>query len=426
VGRLKVAIRTVGCRANQADSGALARRLDPHRVEVVSGFDGAHIAVINTCCVTAEAERDCRKAARRALKEAPGARVALVGCAVTAVNGFGEDIDPRIECRGGGDAEPAAVAAWINGLAGSSVEAGNGAPLFGGRTRALLKVQTGCSHGCSYCIVPRARGPERSLFLDAALEETTRLVEEGYREIVLTGVQLGAWGKDLQERPGLGDLVTAVAAAARPGRVRLSSVEPWSVTDGLIDAMASTPNVCPHLHVPLQSGDDGVLRAMKRGYSAAAFLETAARVRSRLPDVALGTDVITGFPGEDAPAFARSLEVLEELRPAYVHAFSYSPRSGTRAERLPDRPPKELARRRTREVREFADATAARFRASQIGAVRQIIVEEVGATGARGLTDNYLRVELGDSGLVAGALLMARLEPASSGEERLRAVPVEG
>jgi threonylcarbamoyladenosine tRNA methylthiotransferase MtaB len=417
---MKIAIRTIGCRANQADSAELARALDRRVTAVVDELAEAELIVINTCCVTAEAERDCRKTARRALREAPGARVVLTGCAVTAVPAIGEQIDGEVELVGGGDWEPAGLARWINGLA---VGQGDG-PLTTaagrrGRTRALLKVQHGCSHGCAYCVVPRARGPERSTPRAQLLEEVEQRAADGYRELVLTGVQLGAWGVDLPGRPRLAQLLVAVADRFAPGRLRLSSIEPWSVDDDLIEAVAGHDRICPHLHVPLQSGSDRILTAMGRGYRATEFRELAHRAARRIDDLAFGTDVLAGFPGEDEADFGATLELLEQVAPSYLHAFPFSPRPGTRAADLEQRPTREVARQRVRRVRELGARAANRFRGAQVGREHEVIVEQVDGATARGLTGNYLTVELPGAGLRGGELIRARVTGVGDGE-RLR------
>ncbi len=426
--RFRIAVTTVGCRANQADSAALLRGLDSRHVEVVKKFDEADAVIINTCCVTSEAERDCRKLARRALGARDDTRVILAGCAVSAVDGFGSGIDPRIEKYGGDDAQPARLAARINVLAGGRdevpVECGI-SPALLGRTRALLKIQTGCSHSCAYCIVPRARGPESSMMREDALQEAIRLAKEGNKEVVLTGVQLGAWGTDLPERPRLADLLVELADSVAPGRIRLSSIEPWSVKESLIDAVGGHDRICPHLHLPLQSGDDRVLGAMGRGYLAKEFLKIVSRVRARIPEVSIGTDVLLGFPGEDEEAFRNTMRVLAEVKPAYVHAFTYSPRPGTRAADLPGRPPREKAKERTRAVRDFAAESTSSYRAGQAGKVREVIVEERRAKALTGLTDNFIPVVITAGGAEPGDLVHARLEPAAPGEQRLGAVVVQ-
>ncbi|MCP4603213.1 MAG: MiaB/RimO family radical SAM methylthiotransferase [Proteobacteria bacterium] len=425
---LRIAIATVGCRSNQADSSALIRHLDSRVVEVVKEFDKADVVVVNTCCVTAEAERDCRKTARNALKASGSARVILSGCAVNAIKDFGQGIDERIELKSGIEAEPARLAGWINRLAGVAKGLAEGPPedtsissaLFG-RIRPFLKIQTGCSHYCTYCVVPKARGPESSMPRSAVLNEIAHFAQEGFNEVVLTGVQLGAWGMDLPGRPCLADLIVEVADRLGPGRLRLSSIEPWSVDKALIEVVGGHSRVCPHLHLPVQSGDDRILKAMGRGYTAREFIEVVRNIRMRIPGVALGTDVLLGFPGEDDLAFANTMQMLAEIDPAYVHAFSYSPRPGTRAADLPNRPERALAKERTRVVRDFGAKSARKYRAGQVGQVREVIVENLLEKSATGLTDTFVRVTLESNQFEPGDLASARLESAGSPEDRLKA-----
>lgn len=421
---MKISISTIGCRANQADSEALARDLNDGVMEVVKSNASADLVVVNTCCVTREAERDSLKAARRALASRPGTRVILFGCAVRAIPGFAGNMGERVTILD--DMEPADVAKRINRLAGAepSVDrVGNKTKTASDRTRALLKIQSGCSHRCAYCVVPLARGAERSMAPREAIDEAVRLSEQGFKEIVLTGVQLGAWGSDLGGKPRLSDLVSQIARIIAPGRLRLSSIEPWSVDDDLIDALASNDRICRHLHIPLQSGDDRILAAMGRGYSAGQYLELVERVRNRIPDVALGADVILGFPGEDERAFDNTLKALSQMKPAYLHAFPFSPRLGTSAASMERRPPLFAAKERVREVRRFGDLSARRYRNSQIGKSREVLVEKRQGGSARGLTDNFIQVVLESPGLGAGALVVARLEEILQ-DGRMRAVPV--
>jgi threonylcarbamoyladenosine tRNA methylthiotransferase MtaB len=409
VTRLRIAIATVGCRANQADSQALVRGLAP-AVEVVDEPAEADLVVINTCCVTAEAESDCRRLARRALRLAPGARVVLTGCAVTALPGFAARIDPRLEQRGGGPDDPGGLAGWINELAGA---AGGQArrPPHRTRIRALLKIQNGCDHGCAYCIVPRARGGPRSVPPGQALAEVERLVAGGAPEIVLSGVQLGAWGIDLPGRPSLEGLLERMAdRLGGRARLRLSSIEPWSLADGLLELVGGHPRICPHLHVPLQSGDDGVLRAMKRGYRAADWLERINAARRRIAGLGLGTDVLCGFPGEDEDAFARTLAVIAEAGVSYLHAFPFSPRPGTAAATMGSRPPREVARERVRRARALGEEEGRRFHDALEGTVREVAVERRRGVDHTGVTDNFVAVRVTGPDARVGDLLSARLE----------------
>ena len=438
--RVKISVCTVGCRANQADSAALLRGIDGSRFEAVDDLGPADVVVVNTCCVTAEAERDCRKLVRRAERAAKGAAILVTGCAVNAIPGFVARLVGSSASRVEVAADPQSLSAWLTEFARSRQEGGDEPrpyercetgrsvhsvyddsergdavhPRPQKRTRALLKVQNGCSHGCAYCIVPAARGKERSTPIAEAVDGAARLADEGYRELVLTGVQLGAWGKDLPGRPRLASLVGAVADRFAPGRVRLSSVEPWSVDDALLEVVAGHPGVCPHLHVPLQSGADRVLALMGRGYAVRDFAALAEAALGRIPGLAFGTDVLCGFPTETADDHGRSLRAVADLGFTYVHAFPYSPRPGTRAATLGSSPGRTVARERVREVRAAGEEAKRRFVDSQIGAQREAIVEASRGGVARGLTDNFLPVEIaGAAGI--GELLRVRIEDRGRG-----------
>jgi threonylcarbamoyladenosine tRNA methylthiotransferase MtaB len=425
---LKVAIITVGCRANQADSDRLARSLDPAVVDLVDGRGEFDLAVINTCCVTTEAERDCRKLARRALRASPEAGVIVTGCAVSAIDGFGVDLGSGVELVGGGGDDPRALVDRIHERASEMVgqRSTDPRPLLpaSARTRPLLKVQDGCSHRCAYCVVPSARGPERSQPLEAVVDRAAQLAGEGYSEVVMTGVQLGAWGQDLPGQPRIAELVRAVAEQFAPGRVRLSSIEPWSVHQELLEVVAGHRRVCAHLHLPLQSGDDRVLAAMGRGYRAADVLELVRRARELEADLAFGTDVICGFPGETNRQFENTLSVLGELEPSYLHVFPFSPRPGTPAAAMAKAVDRGAIKRRVKEAIALGDRASRRYRESQVGRTREVIVEARDSSGWRGLTDNFVAVSIEAEELENGGLLKARLGP---GREpgQVTAIPTE-
>lgn len=410
-------MRTVGCRANQADSAALERGLDGERFEAVDDLARADVVVVNTCCVTAEAERDCRKLVRRAEREAPAAAIVVTGCAVSAFPAFADRLGDGAGSRVEAAASLEALRTRLERIA-ATLEGGGAAegrePRPEKRTRALLKVQSGCSHGCAYCIVPRARGVERSTPLAEVLEGAARFRDDGARELVITGVQLGAWGVDLPDRPRLAGLVAKVADAFAPGRVRLSSIEPWSVDAALLDVIAGHPRVCAHLHVPLQSGADRVLGLMGRGYGLRDFAAIAEAAHARIPDLALGTDVLCGFPTETEEEHRATLRAIEELGLTHVHAFPFSPRPGTRAAALGSAPGRVAAKARVRELRAKGEALELRFRTSQVGAEREAIVEASRGGVARGLTDNFLKVEI--RGAVGrGDLVRIRIEELGRG-----------
>jgi threonylcarbamoyladenosine tRNA methylthiotransferase MtaB len=426
--RIRISVCTVGCRANQADSAALLRALDGARFEEADGPGRADVVVVNTCCVTAEAERDCRRFIRRAERTAGVAAILVTGCAVNAVPGFVARLadGPASRIRAAADfrslvdeLERVATSLPDGGEPRSYGDSERGdavLPRPQKRTRALLKVQNGCSHGCAYCIVPAARGQERSTPVAEAVDAAARLAGEGFRELVLTGVQLGAWGKELPGQARLAALVSAVADRFAPGRVRLSSIEPWSVDDALLDVVAGHPGVCPHLHVPLQSGADRVLGLMGRGYTAREFAAIAEAARNRIPDLAFGTDILCGFPTETADDHGASLRAVAALGFTYVHAFPYSSRPGTRAAALGGSPGRTVARERVREIRAAGEEAKRRFVDSQIGAQREAIVEASRGGVARGLTDNFLAVEISGAARL-GDLVRVRIEDRGSGSD---------
>jgi threonylcarbamoyladenosine tRNA methylthiotransferase MtaB len=244
---------------------------------------------------------------------------------------------------------------------------------------------------------------------DEVLTNMDRLAAEGAMEVVLTGVQLGAWGKDLSTELHLADLISEAANRLSPGRLRLSSLEPWSVDEKLLQTIAEHERICPHLHLPLQSGDNRILAQMKRGYHADEFLRLVNTARRLMPEVAIGTDVVVGFPGEDQSAHENTIETLKELRPAYVHAFSYSPRPGTRAAKMTDRPAKEIVRARVAEIRDFAARAARRFRNGEIGKVRELLVEQRVPDGVKGMTETFVPTIIHDGSLKVGAVVKVKI-----------------
>jgi len=340
----------------------------------------------------------------------------LTGCAISGSATFGRDLGERIERRRGGDANPTELATWLNEQAGAAksrpATIPGGVPT--GRSRALLKIQNGCTHGCSYCVVPLARGAEKSLEPDSVHNAIEQLRDEDHLEIVLTGVQLGSWGHDLAGQPSLSDLVASIAQRIAPARLRLSSIEPWSLDENLSTVISQEDRICPHLHVPLQSGSDSILEAMRRGYTAAEFIAKIESVRNRCPDIALGTDVILGFPGETTACFDETLRVLETLRPSYVHAFPYSPRSGTDAAAMPASPGRRVARERVRIVRSLAEQWSNVYRESQIGRPCEVLVEQADETRCRGISERYLKIEIADSSHKEGSLVTAYIDTFSA------------
>jgi threonylcarbamoyladenosine tRNA methylthiotransferase MtaB len=360
----------LGCKVALADSQAIRERLaeDGHR----EAADAA-VRVVTTCCVTAEAVAKSRKAVRRAARSAE--RVFVTGCAANLVGAGFEGLAANVTVVNG---RPEATAERVAGWVGRLGCAGGAAPAFA-RTRAYVKVQDGCSFGCSYCVIPAVRGPSRSRPAAAVLDDVRRRAAQGHREVVLTGINLGCF----RDRPAglrLAGLLRAVAGLEGIGRVRLSSIEVNHLNERLLDAMRETPTVSRHLHVPLQSGDDGVLRAMARRYDSATYLRRVGAAE----DFNLTTDVIVGFPAEDEPAFERTLRLVEEASATKVHVFPYSPRPGT-VTAAADTVPKQVKRERSARLRALShDACLRRWR-DKVGAEDEVLVDRPG----RGYGDDY-------------------------------------
>ena len=340
---MKIAFYTLGCKANQFETQALERLFAERGHEIVP-FDGfADVYVVNTCTVTALSDKKSRNAARRCKKHNPAARLVLCGCYAQV-----KPQEARALC--GADAvigtpDKSRVVSIVEELAPDGVRDlwHEAPPLFdvlpagglSGRTRALLKVQDGCRNFCTYCLIPFARGPERSMPFDTAVSEARRLAEEGYREIVLTGIEISAYGRDLPGRPGLISLIEALCQAAPGCRIRLGSLEPRTVTEDFARRCALLPNLCPHFHLSLQSGCDRTLRAMNRHYTAGEYKSACGLLRRYLPGCGLTTDLIVGFPGETREDFEESLRFVTECGLGKVHVFPYSRRQGTRAASMP-------------------------------------------------------------------------------------------
>jgi threonylcarbamoyladenosine tRNA methylthiotransferase MtaB len=386
------AVKFLGCKVSQADA-MIARRalLAAGHIEVPE--DEADLHVINTCCITSEAEAKSRQSVRRSLKTA--AQVLVSGCAVNLNASQFADIDERVRPFVG----PAeAVAGDMAHALGACADLEHDVlarepPGRAARTRGFVKVQDGCDCHCAYCIIPTVRGQARSRAASAVLEEARRRVASGQPEMVLTGISVGDY-RDPERGLELGELMVEVARVPGVERVRLSSVEVIHVKDSLVEALCAEPKVCPHLHVPMQSGDDEVLRAMGRHYTAGEYQELVAALRKAVPHVNLTTDVIVGFPTETEDAFQRTLNAVDAAGITKVHTFSYSPRPSTVAERLGDRVPPEEKKRRSRELRGRSEVRSRHHRTGKLGASERVLVDKAADTQCSGYTADYTRCYL--------------------------------
>ena len=358
------AVEFLGCKVSLADAQAVRERLAEDGHDEVDAPE-ARVRVVNTCCVTAEAVAKSRKAVRRAARTAD--RVLVTGCAAN-LRDAGLDVAPNVTVLPVRAERLPEAAAGVVGDLGCT---GGAAPPFA-RTRAYVKVQDGCSFACTYCVIPQVRGASRSRAADAVLAEVSRRAVQGHREVVLTGINLGCF-RDRAAGMRLADLLVAVAEVPGIERVRLSSIEVNHLTDALLDALAH-PRVAAHLHVPMQSGDDGVLRSMRRRYSATTFLARMRRARARVAGVNLTTDALVGHPAETEAAFAATLRTVEEAGFTKVHVFPYSPRPGTTDG---EHPGVAVAAKRARcaRLRELSDACGAAHRAAKRGRRERILVE---------------------------------------------------
>jgi threonylcarbamoyladenosine tRNA methylthiotransferase MtaB len=400
------AVKFLGCKVSQADAMlARAQLLAAGHEEAPEAQ--AELHVVNTCCITREAEAKSRQSVRRSARD--GRRVVVTGCAanlnaaqfdeigesVTALAGTADDVAEEVA----GTAGPGCIDTTLDPLHGISAN----------RTRGFVKVQDGCDCHCAYCIIPSVRGSARSRPASAVLHEARRRADQGQPEIVMTGISVGDY-RDPEQGLELGELMRAVAAIEGVERVRLSSVEVIHVKDSLVEALAEDERVCPHLHVPLQSGDDSVLASMGRNYDSAGYLCAIERLRGRVPGVNLTTDVIVGYPTEDEAAFERTLALVREAGITKIHTFSFSPRPGTRADALGDPVPPDEKKRRSRELRGLSEALGRRHRAAKLGSVAEVLIDKRADTQASGYSRDYTRYYLPPETSPPGAIVEARAE----------------
>jgi threonylcarbamoyladenosine tRNA methylthiotransferase MtaB len=394
--RLRLRILTFGCRVNQYDSDVM-RTLLAQRYEITS--QAPDLLLLNACTVTALAERKARQAARRARRDHPHAVVILVGCLADAVH-QGLTRFPEADLLAGNSWKPSIVDVLDRARSGAhgvlpprltvdlACERSAGPAA---RVRASLKIQDGCARVCSYCRPRMVRGEPRSKPLQAVVAEASRLVSSGFCELVLTGIDLAQYAPP---DGSLAELVRRMAALPGLQRLRLASINPSGISDALLDACNASPTVCPHFHVPLQSGDDGVLRAMRRGHDITSYLRTVERIRTALPAATLGTDLIVGFPGEDEDAFANTCARVEEIGYVNVHIFRYSPRSGTEAYALPAPVPPRVVRMRSETLLRRWETTLADTLDNRIGSTQDLLVEGHREAAWRGYTRDYVEVRL--------------------------------
>ena len=384
-----VATLTLGCKLNQAETQQAARELQAAGCATVDRPARADAWLINSCTVTRAADRKARRLIRLAGRLSPGAPVIVTGCYAERDGGRLRDELGAVIVGNGRKRE--AAGAVLAALGNPGAERAAGTAGGGGRTRAFLKIQEGCDDVCAFCIVPRVRGRERAVPISEIVAAARERAAEGVREIVLTGTQPGAYGRDRPDGADAAALIQALLAETDIPRIRYSSIQPQDAAPELL-ACWEDARLCRHFHLALQSGSDRILRAMRRRYTSAGFLRAIERIRAAVPGAAITTDVIAGFPGENGEDFERTMAVIEEADFAGIHAFPYSPRPNTSAALLADDAPPALKRERVGRLIERGRAQAARYRAARIGETAAVLFEREANGSARGLTDTYAPV----------------------------------
>jgi threonylcarbamoyladenosine tRNA methylthiotransferase MtaB len=424
----KFCVMTFGCRCNQSDSAAIRGDLCRHSMTECDTHSDADLIVINTCTVTHRTDQQIRQAIRRLHRDNPSAQIVATGCyaerdpdALASIPGVNlvlgniekerlADIVIRQKEEYGNDSQ--------GKIMHTPLESGSDCLIrpmaqTGGKTRPIIKLQDGCDARCSYCIVPYVRGPGRSAEAEDVLTEIRSLIDCGFQEIVLTGVHLGSYGHRLESRARLVDLLRRIVVLPGLGRIRLSSIEPMRFDRAIVDLAAENPIVARHFHIPVQSGCDRILHLMKRPYKAARFRDLAKYIQNKIPDAGLGTDILTGFPGETEEDFAETCNLIQDLPLTYLHVFPFSPREGTAAYSFPDRiPPKEM-KRRLSILLEISRAKNLIFRQKFAGKVLQAIT----------LSEDE---EMGDSIVLTGNYIHARVPGLAIPSNRLVNIKIDG
>jgi threonylcarbamoyladenosine tRNA methylthiotransferase MtaB len=425
-------VQNFGCRATQADGAAIERQLLDRGLARAGTAGEAEVVVLNTCTVTASADQDVRSTIRKIYRENPFTKILVTGCyaqrapeEIAALPGVSLVVGNSHKHEVADHAVPLTSAAGfvrlaeIGSAATADVVIGDifahtellAAPVFDGedsaeKTRPNLKVQDGCNNRCSFCIIPFVRGRSRSLQLDHVIRETDALVARGYREIVLSGINLGRWGRELTPRMNFAAMLRAILENTPIEKLRISSVEPMDWSNELIELVASSPRIAKHAHVPLQSGSDKVLRRMHRKYRPWHYEDRIERIRRAMPDAAIGADVMVGFPGETDDDFEQTRALIERLPMTYLHVFTYSSRPGTRSAEMPDQVPVHIARERNRVLRELAARKKHEFMRSFLGReLEAITLTRYDGHATEALTDNFLTLRI--AGRLAANLLLS-------------------
>ncbi len=402
----RVALDTLGCKLNQAETGLIARQLAEAGCRLVSPADAADISILNTCTVTHIADRKSRHRLRLARRRNPDALLVAIGCYPQRAKEELARIDGVGLAVGNGDKMRLVPLLRKAGYLGETADARPSGSPDGPRNRALIKVQDGCDSFCTYCIVPLVRGRPSSLPADEIVAGAGAMVARGYKELVLTGTEIGCYSYD---RLNLAGLTGRILSETGVRRLRLTSLQPPEITPELV-ALWRNPRLCRHFHLSLQSGSDSVLKRMQRRYSVSDYQQAVALIRSVVPEAAITTDVIVGFPGETEVEFRESYDFCQKLGFARIHVFPFSPRPGTEAARMPGKVSAAVKKRRSEQMLALAEASAQSFRQRFLSSTMPVLWEQRSKGGIwSGLTDNYIRVYTKSDDDLANKLLPVKL-----------------
>jgi threonylcarbamoyladenosine tRNA methylthiotransferase MtaB len=403
----KAHVYVMGCKVNQAEIDSVVGFLMDSGFEIDHDSETPEIIFVNTCCVTDSAAGKSRRMIRKLAQQYPASRLLVSGCLAEIDSQMIKRVAPNADVLGTYDKDrfqeiifAKSSTVFESGFipASSCLEFSSVWRSFRpSRSRAFLKVQDGCSHRCSYCIVPIARGPSRSMNVKEVINNVRDLVSSGFSEIALTGVHLGAYGRDLTPGSSLDRLVSELLANTSNCRFRLSSIEPQDFSDGLLRLVSQSSRICRHFHIPTQSGDDEILKRMFRPYKTGLVRDLADKILDQVTDACLGMDIMVGFPGESDSSFQATLEFVKESRFSYFHVFPFSPRKGTVAYGLPLRTPNKVARSRVKILRSLSNELRAEFYKRFVGRTLEAVVESVGEESdgwGKALTDNYISVNI--------------------------------
>lgn len=398
----RVSFHTLGCRLNFSETGSIAQGFKDRGYQVVEFGEPADVSFINTCTVTDGADSTCRNLIRKAYKASPEGKIVVAGC-------YAQMDAPRISKMTGvdlvlGTSEKYKVFEYLEEDQLDTIHIDKTANFYGaatseaeGHTRAFLKIQDGCNYVCSFCIIPQARGRSRALPIKEAVAEAKRVLDNGFKEIVLTGVNIGEYEANTGER--LSDLVSELLNLEGLKRLRLGSVEPNTFSDELLDVLESSPKFMEHFHIPLQSGDDEILKQMRRKYDVAFYRDVIKRILSRFPDAGIGADMIAGFPGETEEQFQNTFNLVKELPITHFHVFPYSSRKNTTAARLENHIQHGVKKQRVATLNMLGDAKLEVFTEDQVGSSTEVLFERKNKLGLwEGYTRNYVRVYVASLG----------------------------